>query len=177
MEKVRKLKFRVATNADIATMIDLINSAYRGESSRLGWTTEADLVAGDRVSVAEVASIVDSENSVIVLCLDAGEIIGTVELRQEPENAYLGMFVIKPSLQGAGLGKRLLQQAEDFVRDNWCATSICMSVISVRDELIAFYERRGYQRTGIFEDFPEEIGQSSPLISGLKFENLRKDLS
>lgn len=176
MNDSRKLIYRIATDGDAVAMAELINSAYRGDSSRSGWTTEADLVTGERVTVAEIHALIEREECVALLCLSGSEIIGTVELSKDQKEAYLGMFVISPRLQGAGLGKHLLKQAEQFACDHWSVLRMNLSVISVRDELIAFYERRGYRRTGIFEPFPERIGQSSPLVGGLQFEKLCKEL-
>lgn len=169
-------EFREATSADISEIVPLINSAYRGDSSRAGWTTEADLVSGDRVTISEVESLLSRSGVVVLLCLLHGKIIGTVELHNNHPEAYLGMLVVQPRLQGAGIGKQLLAEAERFVQQHWHSSSLCLSVISVRTELIAYYERRGYHSTAHFEDFPKQIGQSRPLVEGLKFALLRKRL-
>lgn len=170
------LQFRTANEADIAALVPVINAAYRGDQSRVGWTTEADLVEGDRVTTKEVAALIAHLDTVILLCLLDELIVGTVELRRQGLEAYLGMLVVNPRLQTRGIGKQLLAAAEEFVVSQWRSTSIVLSVISVRDELIKFYERRGYKRTGVFADFPERLGQSSPIVLGLQLEQLSKSL-
>jgi ribosomal protein S18 acetylase RimI-like enzyme len=174
MNEMKELQFRTASEADIAALVPVINAAYRGVQSREGWTTEADLVAGDRVTAAEVTALIARSDTVILLCLLDELIVGTVELRRRGVETFLGMFVVNPRLQARGIGKKILGAAEEFVRSQWSSTSIALSVISVRDELIEFYERRGYKRTGVFEDFPEQLGQSSPIVAGLQFEQLSK---
>jgi len=176
MNDVKQLQFRIANEADVAALVPVINAAYRGDQSREGWTTEADLIAGDRVTAAEVTALIGRSDTVILLCLLDELIVGTVELRRQGFEAYLGMFVVNPRLQTKGIGKKLLAAAEEYVRSQWSSTSIALSVISVRDELIEFYERRGYKRTGVFEDFPEQLGQSTPIVAGLQFEQLSKSL-
>jgi ribosomal protein S18 acetylase RimI-like enzyme len=174
VQKHKELRFQVAENTDVLAVVTVINAAYRGAQSREGWTTEADLVAGDRVTAAELTALIARSDTVILLCLFDELIVGTVELRSQGLEAYLGMFVVNPRLQARGIGKKILAAGEAFVRSQWSSTSIALSVISVRDELIEFYERRGYKRTGVFEDFPEQLGQSSPIVAGLQFEQLSK---
>lgn len=176
MNEMKELQFRTAKEADIAALVAVINTAYRGDQSRVGWTTEADLVEGDRVTTAEVRALLARGDTVILLCLLDDSTVGTVELRRQGLEAYLGMLVVNPRLQTRGIGKQLLAAAEEFVVSQWCSTSIVLSVISVRDELIKFYERRGYKRTGVFEDFPKQLGQSIPIVAGLQFEQLSKSL-
>ena len=177
MSDKQALAFRVATPADVESVVGLINGAYRGDHSRKGWTSEADLVEGDRVTPEELGALILSPDTVILLCLLEDSIIGTVELRNQGEEAYLGMLVVNPSLQASGIGKRLVAAAEELVQTRWHSSVMVLSVISVRVELIAFYERRGYSRTGMFEDFPAQLGQSSPIIAGLQFEQLSKSLA
>jgi ribosomal protein S18 acetylase RimI-like enzyme len=151
------LTFRPARAADVATLVALINSAYRGDSSRAGWTTEADLIDGPRTDVAEIARLVAADDSLLLLCLAGGDdIVGSVLLQRQATAGYLGMFVVRPGLQGAGTGKRLMQAAETLVREQWGLRRMTMTVITLRPELIAFYERRGYRRTGEILPFPPE---------------------
>ncbi len=115
--------------------------------------------------------------SMILLCLQAGEIIGTVYLkRTDATSAYLGLFVVRPNLQGGGIGKQFLQAAERAVVKRFGSTRMWMTVITVRDELIAYYERRGYQRTGELKPFPKEAGASVPQVANLQMEVLEKRL-
>ena len=170
------LVFREAAAEEAAVIAALVNSAYRGESSRHGWTTEADFLVGRRTDEAEVRALIDAPGSLILLCVAADEVVGSVHLKDEGASAYLGLFVVKPSLQTRGIGKRLMAEAENVVRERWGATGMTMSVLTVRPELIAFYERRGYRRTGRRWPFPDEGAASVPVVAGLEFEVLEKSL-
>ncbi len=170
------LSFRKARLDETDFIVKLVNSAYRGESSKAGWTTEADLLDGQRTDPQEIAQLIQDENSVILLCLQNDEIIGSVNLQRKGGDAYLGMFVVRPILQGGGIGKQFIQTSEDFARQEWKSKKMTMSVITVREELIAYYERRGYRRTGEFLPFPDNIANGIRKVKNLQFEILAKDL-
>lgn len=149
----------VASTADIAALNRLVNSAYRGESSRAGWTTEADILGGQRIDEGRLRDIL-SDPKQRLLCLrdDSDEVIGCVCLEQYTDRdgvscCYLGMLTINPEKQTGGLGKFLIARAEEFARA-WGAIRMSLTVIHVRTELMAWYERRGYIRTGETEPFP-----------------------
>jgi ribosomal protein S18 acetylase RimI-like enzyme len=174
---VAPLTFRPGTADDAETLAALVNAAYRGDSSRAGWTTEADLVTGRRIDAAGLQELMAAKGSMILLCLQDEAIIGTVHLqRLDPGTAYLGLFTVKPGLQGEGIGRRFLAEAESTARRAWGSTRMTMSVITVRPELIAYYERRGYHRTGELQAFPAEAGESRPLVADLMMETLEKNL-
>lgn len=172
-----ELRFRKATAADIDLVVALVNSAYRGESSKRGWTTEADFLGGQRTDAEEIARLIGTPGSMIVLCYRDDNLIGSVHLERAEQGAYLGMFTIAPTLQRQGIGKRFMQEAERIVREEWGAEKMMMLVITLRGELIAFYERRGYRRTGVFKAFPNDIRYGIPKVSGLQFELLQKPLA
>lgn len=171
------ISFRQARLEEVGFIVELVNSAYRGEASKAGWTTEADLLDGQRTDEHEIKNLIEDENSMILLCLQGDEVIGSVNLQRKGEAGYLGMFVVKPTLQGAGIGKRFLQAAEEICRQKWNSKKMTMSVITLRAELIAFYERRGYQRTGEMLPFPKDPGNGIPRVENLQFEMLEKDLA
>jgi GNAT superfamily N-acetyltransferase len=173
-----RLSFRLATIADTGAIVALVNSAYRGDSSRAGWTTEADILGGQRTDAEEISRLIVQDVSVILLCLRDGEIIGSVHLeRVDAETAYMGMLVIKPVLQGQGLGRRFMAEAERFASGELGTTRMRMQVISLRRELIAYYERRGYRRTGETRPFPASDPKFGlPRVAGLMFEVLEKFL-
>lgn len=173
---VSSLTFRPAAENETGLLAQLVNLAYRGESSRAGWTTEADLLGGQRTDEEEIRELIQAENSVLLLCLQDGEIVGSVNLQKTDDAAYLGMLVIRPDLQGRNIGKQLMQAAENFVQQEWGVTKMKMTVITVRTELLAFYERRGYRRTGKIEPFPTDARAGMPLVEGLHFEVLEKEL-
>lgn len=135
-------------SVDDAKALDkLVNSAYRGESSKQGWTTEADLLGGTRIDEAALKDLIEKPDTTILVCREEDEVIGCVELRKDGDKLYLGMLSVKPDTQGKGIGKKLLEAAEIKARQQNCST-IYMTVISVRKELIDWYIRHGYFLTG-----------------------------
>ena len=142
-----------ATDADIPALNDLVNSAYRGDNSRRGWTTEADLLDGVRTDESGLKTMLANPNATMLKYEQAGQLIGCVYLEQKGDSLYLGMLTVSPDAQAGGIGKQLMTAAEQVARARHCPT-ITMNVIPQRHELIAFYERRGYRPTGETEPFP-----------------------
>lgn len=153
------LSFRPAVPSDCDAIARLVNSAYRGESSRAGWTTEEHLLGGQRTDAEAIAEILASPGQWIWLAHENGELIGSVHLAREKDSAYLGMLTVNPTLQGKGVGRAIIEKVEEIAANQLGAQSVRMSVISVRDELISYYERRGYQRTGEKKEFPMDDAQ------------------
>lgn len=171
------ITFRIATPDDIPALIALVTSAYRGDASRVGWTTEADLLDGQRVDADGILADLQRPRSVILLAERDAALLACCHVADEDGHGYFGMFAVSPSAQGSGVGKQVMQQAEQLVREQWQLPSMRMTVIDCRDELIAFYQRRGYARTGIKKPFPygdERFG--IPKRDGLQFEVLEKPL-
>lgn len=143
---------RFAAPEDLPELHAVIERAYRGDAARGGWTHEADLIReGDRTDLATLQSILENPHSRLLVATENGAILGCVHvLLKDPEAglAYLGLLTVDPALQAAGLGKQLLKAAESVARDDLLAEHMEMTVIDVRAELIAWYERRGYARTG-----------------------------
>lgn len=136
-------------------IVRLVESAYRGEASRAGWTTEADLLDGQRTDAAAVADMVAARDGFVLLAEDGGQLVGCCHLEHRPgAQAYFGMFSVEPERQGRGVGRQVLAEAERLARDVWAATTMEMTVIGQRADLIAWYERRGYRRTGETRPFP-----------------------
>lgn len=150
-------KIQFATAADVPALNKLVNSAYRGESSRKGWATEADLIDGTRIDEAAMLDLIHDKNTTILKYTEDSEILGCVELRKENDSLYLGMLTVNPELQAKGIGKKLMFAGEDFARAQHCK-KIKMTVVSVRDKLIAWYIRHGYNLTGERKPFkmPDE---------------------
>lgn len=168
--------FRKAGLEDAAPLTALVNLAYRGDASRAGWTTEADIIDGTRIDEPSMRNLIAAEGSLFLLCLRGDTIIGSVHLERTGGAAYLGLFVVRPDLQGAGIGKRIMEEAEALAQREWASARMWMTVITVRPELIAFYERRGYHRTGHTKPFPQDAGASVPRVEGLELEVLEKNL-
>lgn len=174
---IHNSQLKKATPTDLSELTTLINSAYRGDSSRKGWTTEADLLGGIRTSEASLAETIAQPNATILLHRDEATdaLIGCVYLERKGDLMYLGMLTVAPEIQARGIGKKLLQEAEAHARSLGCRTAE-MTVISRRAELIAWYERRGYALTGETRPFPmgdERFGQPK---MALEFVVMRKDL-
>jgi len=181
--------YRFATHGDIPALIALVTSAYRGDASRQGWTTEADLLDGQRIDADMLRADLDAPGSVILVAGDAereddasGHPIGCARIAvvaagDGVATAEFGMFSIRPDLQGGGLGRMLLAEAERVARDTLGCARMRMTVIDCRDELLAWYERRGYVRTGVFKPFPyDDPRYGIPTRAGLRFEVLDKAL-
>lgn len=165
-----------AEKQDAGQIAALVNSAYRGESSKQGWTTEADLLAGLRIDIEEILRLISSDESMLLLCKAEAELIGSVHLQKQAEQVCLGMLAVSPPLQGRGIGKQLLEAAEQAAQETWAVNKSVMSVIASRSELIAFYERRGYRRTGVSKAFPVNPELWTPKVAGLRLEILEKVL-
>jgi GNAT superfamily N-acetyltransferase len=169
--------FRLATPADVPALVALVESAYRGDVSRKGWTTEADLLDGQRTDPAGVAGLIAEQGSCMLLAERDGTLLACANLEKRGDTGYFGMFSVRPDLQGGGIGRATLAEGERIARDDWHCREMQMTVISVRDELIAWYQRRGYERTGKYSPFPygdERFG--IPKRDDLRFELLVKRL-
>jgi len=171
-------RFRRAEEADVPAIVALVESAYRGVSSRAGWTTEADLLDGQRTDADEVRSLLADPRARIVLATDAhGALLGCVKLENGHETdatthdgggnagseatsietsgaAWIGLFAVNPTLQARGLGRALLAEAERLARTELGRSAARMTVIAQRDVLLAWYARCGYAPTGATEPFP-----------------------
>jgi GNAT superfamily N-acetyltransferase len=168
---------RVATARDAPALVALVNSAYRGDTSRAGWTTEADLLGGVRIDEARLQAVIAASNNVILVHEDLAGLVACVHLQETGNDCYLGMLTTRPTRQGQGLGRRMLEAAERWAVEAWHSRSIHMTVIAQRPELIAWYERRGYERTGERRPFPYSDPRFGlPLRDDLAFEVLRKAL-
>lgn len=147
---------RTARPADIAALHQLIERAYRGESARAGWTHEADLLGGQRTDPATLAAMIaDKAQRILIAHTDDSVPIGCVAIADRGDGlAYLGLLTVAPVLQGAGLGRALITAAEAQAIAHFAAVRMEMTVIEQRRELIAYYQRRGYDLTGEIRPFP-----------------------
>jgi ribosomal protein S18 acetylase RimI-like enzyme len=177
------LVFRSATPADVDALVVLVTSAYRGDASRAGWTTEADLLDGNRIDPDVLRADIERRRSRVLLAermgtldANAAELLACAHVAEEDGAGYFGMFSVRPDLQGGGIGKAVLLEAERIVCDEWRLPAMRMTVIDVREELIAWYQRRGYRRTGIRKPFPATDPRFGiPKRDDLRFEVLEKE--
>ena len=166
----------VAAIEDIPGLTALINSAYRGEGSKKGWTTEADLLVGElRTDIPSLTLLMNTQEATFLkYTTDEGVLTGSVYLEKQERGLYLGMLSVSPLQQAGGIGRQLMQAAEQYAGKNNCLC-IFMSVISVRHELIAWYERLGYARTGETKPMPVDNRFGTP-TQPLEFIILKKDM-
>jgi len=148
------LEFRAARTEDVGAIVQLVESAYRGESSRAGWTTEADLLDGQRTDPEQVAALILDPAARILLAISGRERVGTLLVQRQADAAHIGMFAVQPTLQGRGLGRALLGVAERVAREEFQVLRAEMTVIEQRPDILAWYARCGYTPTGAVEPFP-----------------------
>jgi GNAT superfamily N-acetyltransferase len=172
----------LANAADVPALVELVNGAYRGDSSRRGWTTETDLVGGQRIDAAALAEILASPDNVLLVLRAQSGLFACAHISRCAAGAAgvagLGLLTVRPALQGSGLGRQMLAAAERYARQHFEARSMEMTVIADREELIAWYERRGYQRSGETRPFPyrdERFGV--PKRDGLEMLVLTRQLA
>lgn len=160
-------------------LVSLVESAYRGEASRAGWTTEAHLLDGQRTDAEAVSTVLRTHGSAVLLAEAGGQLVGCCHLEQRAEaEVYFGMFSVRPGCQGQGWGREILAEAERLARADWGARAMVMTVLAQRLDLIAWYQRRGYRRTGQRRPFPygdERFGV--PKRPDLSFVVLAKPLT
>jgi ribosomal protein S18 acetylase RimI-like enzyme len=173
-----RVAFRVAQPTDVAAIVALVESAYRGDASKQGWTTEADMLDGQRTDPSSVGGLLVKPDSRVLLAeSEQGELLACAHIEKLGDAGYFGMFSVRPTLQGSGIGRAVLAEAERIARDEWQCREMQMTVISIRDELVAWYERRGYHRSGVFKPFPYGDARFGiPKRDDLRFELLVKPL-
>lgn len=171
-----ELTFRSATRDDAQAIADLVNRAYRGEESRKGWTTEADLLGGQRIDAAMILEFMES--SFFRLAYDGDTLVGTMHVEvRDLHSAELGMLAVVPERQDQGLGRQLLNEGETFIRDQLELDRIEMRVLHQRESLIRWYERNGYRRSDATSPFPTSPRFGEPLVDDLWFVVLEKSLA
>ena len=146
----------ISVKEDIPALVKLLNNAYRGEESKKGWTTEADMVAGDlRTDEVNLKELMELPDAAFLKFTNAkNEIEGCVFLHKRQGKIYLGMLSVSPGLQAKGIGKQIMAAAELFAKEQGCP-AVFMRVISIRHELVAWYERQGYNKTGEIQPFDD----------------------
>ncbi len=164
-----------ATINDVSELNILVNSAYRGETSKKGWTTEANILGGIRISEKELLLLISKPENAIFKLIERGIILACVLLIEKKDKLYLGMLTVNPELQNSGMGKKLLHFAENYAMD-LDLRSIEMTVISVRNELIAWYKRHGYNDSGKRQPFPMENPEFGLPKQNLEFIIMEKFL-
>lgn len=171
------LRFRAAGAGDAPALVALVESAYRGDASRVGWTTEADLLQGQRTDLDGVLAAIGAATGRIVLAERGDDLLACANIERHGDWCHFGMFSVRPALQGAGIGAALLAECERIARDDWGLREVRMSVIWMRHELIDWYRRRGYVDSGERKPFPYGDARFGlPLRDDLEFLVLSKAL-
>jgi len=165
---------RAANISDIGDIARLVNSAYRPKFGAHGWTHEADLIVGARTDANQVAGLLSKPDSIVLLGLIRSEIAACVHIERIGGDSCIGMLAVNPPRQDLGIGKELLAHTEHYARTKFLSDRCVMMVVSLRIELISFYQRRGYQRTGSAMPYPQMANSGTPLEAGLKIEMLEK---
>lgn len=176
--KAPAMRIRLATAADLPALHPVIERAYRGSAARAGWTFESDLLSGPRTDLASLQAILAAPAERLLLALDdAGAPIGCVQISDRGGRlSYLGLLCIDPRLQAAGLGRALIAAAEDLALHHFGATTMEMTVIDQRPELIAWYQRRAYVLTGETRPFPIPLDPPLRMVVLAKALATRNDL-
>lgn len=165
-----------AHSKDVDNIVRLVESVYRGESSRAGWTTEADLLGGQRVDIAMITDILQDPESALLLYINNDQICACVHLQRQRENVHLGMLSVSTALQGQSFGKQIIKYCEAFAHDNWQSKHIVIEVLDGRLELISWYERQGFKKTGKTLPFPNDIRFGVPKKENLFFYEMIKSI-
>ncbi|AHG19223.1 hypothetical protein Z042_06025 [Chania multitudinisentens RB-25] len=160
--------------ADAQAITNLVNMAYRPEAGRQGWTHEIGLVSGARITVEQVAALLDSRSTILVMRND-DRILACVQIEpSDNQSCYISMLATAPEAQGNGIGKQMLAAAESLAVAEYSACVFKMSVLSPRQELLAYYKRRGYVLSGYSEHYPVAAEVGIPMIAGLQLLGLEK---
>lgn len=166
------LKLEKAKRGQISEICDLVNLAYRGD---VGWTRETDIVAGNRTTVDEIESSMTSEDSHFLVAMMDHKIVSCVCIQKDRNQAHIGLFAVHPDMQGTGIGSHILAQVENFSANVLNVSQYVMVVVSQRSELIAYYERRGYKRTGDVKAYPDHLNVGVPIAEKLTIDYLVKN--
>lgn len=165
------VKLELAHISQLEEILNLVNLSYRGE---IGWTRETDIVQGNRVTDTEIERAILDSDSRLLVYVENGKVLACIRIETKQDEAHIGLFAVGPQLQGQGIGKMVLVAAEHYAASNLGAKKYVMLVVTQRPELIAYYERRGYSRTGVSEEYPVHLNVGIPKKAGLKIEYLTK---
>ena len=165
----------VAGIEDIEKLMLLVNSAYRGDAAKKGWTHEANLIKGElRTDERSLEKMITNPNATVLKYEDSDQIMGCVYLEKKNIALYLGLLTVSPDLQAKGIGKKLLKAADEYAILNNC-NKIEMTVISARTELIAWYERNGFHQTNQRQPFPNDEHFGTP-VKPIEFVVMEKKI-
>lgn len=171
-------KSSVAQQADIAEIMDVVNLAYRGGKASVAWKNENHLVQGPRIVREDLEKYISTAGSAILLLRTiSGVLAGTVQIEKHADEAHIGMLSVHPEYQNFGLGKRLLLMGEDYASKNFHCKTGKMFVFGGRHELLAWYQKMGYESTGETKPFFGPESGLTPLVQNPHFVVVAKELN
>ena len=130
------MRFRVASPADAEALAALINAAFR---------VELPFIEGDRTNPDGVRAYI--EKGKFLLAENTAGLAGCVYVEIRGDRGYLGLLGVDPQRQGTGLGRKLMNAAENFFRQAGCV-AVDLRLVSARTPLPSFYRHLGYLETG-----------------------------
>ncbi|KAJ9488798.1 hypothetical protein VN97_g4481 [Penicillium thymicola] len=175
---MNELNFRVATEKDAAQLQQLVESAFRAEDSRKGWTDDLGLSSSFHLDVQDILAMINKLDSVMLMATDdQNTLVGSIGTSKRDANqARLYMLAVDTSVQRGGIGRQILAYAEDYCQQTWGVTTLGLNALSNREELISWYSRRGYKPTGETSPFPREKFENLVLPGDLCFVEFEKVL-
>jgi GNAT superfamily N-acetyltransferase len=182
MTTATQLSIRTCTHDDIPVVVQMVQWAYRGgKESQRQWTGEAHLVKGPRITPEKLAALLDAQDVVVLICErtkqdGSKQIVGCIQCDKKGDDAHVGMLAVDPDEQSGGVGRTLMQAADDWARTKYGAKRMVGEIISGRPELMEWYKRQGYRLTGEKAPFFGAEHGVTPLVEGLHFDIIVKDL-
>lgn len=167
---------RIATERDLPAIINLVNQAYRPQNPDASWTNESNIVSGERLNMAQAQLLIDNNHCTLLAGFIQQQLTSCVLVEKQENTAKIGLLTVAIQMQQRGLGKQMLAAAESYAANTLHSDSISMNVLLIRSELINFYCRQGYARTGLIYPYPQNLGVGTPKIENLEFEVLTKSL-
>jgi ribosomal protein S18 acetylase RimI-like enzyme len=171
------LQFRIATLDDATQLQAMVQSAFRAEDSRKDWTADMKLGASFRIDVEEITTQITKPDGAILVATDNSTLVASIEVsKRSADLARLSMLAVDEHHQRGGIGRRVLAYAEDYCQRTWGVKKLGLNALSTRRELILWYIRHGYRKTGELTPFPKVHVKELALLDDLYFVELEKDL-
>lgn len=183
----KNLNYRLATPEDVLEIQKLVESAFQASDTRVNWTSHQELNIRFRISVENIMlRIQDPDSAVLMAFLSESDhedpkdetFVASIEVvKRSSELAHLSMLAVSPDHHRDGIGRKILNYAENYCQQEWGVTKLALNALSDREALIAWYTRRGYQRTGETKPFPVEEFSDLPLSDNLCFVQFEKNVN
>lgn len=149
------LQYRLAAAGDAQSLIAMINAAFSIE----------DFLEGTRTDEERLAAMM-AKGSILMAEDDAGKLLGSVYFELRGLRGYLGMLAVDPARQGQGIARRLIEKAEEHLREAGC-NEVEIIVLNMRPELLPIYRRMGFIETGTMDFAPSRKLKPGVLVHGI----------